>query len=108
VEQTQLLKGVLEIAILAVLLERETYGYEILSRLQDAGLTGVGDASVYGTLRRLEQARHVRSWLEPSENGPARKYYGVTDSGRNLYRTGRAAWQRVATALDGLIDAAQR
>jgi PadR family transcriptional regulator, regulatory protein PadR len=108
VEQAQLLKGVLEIAILAVLLEGETYGYEILSRLEDAGLSGVGDASVYGTLRRLEQGRYVRSWLEPSENGPARKYYAVTEPGHDLYRAGSDVWHRIATALDHLIDGARR
>jgi PadR family transcriptional regulator, regulatory protein PadR len=105
-DQAQLLKGVLEIAILAVLLEEETYGYEILSRLEGAGLSGVGDASVYGTLRRLEQARHVRSWLEPSESGPARKYYAVTDSGRDVFHAGTDAWQRISNALDRLIDGA--
>jgi PadR family transcriptional regulator, regulatory protein PadR len=45
-DQTQLLKGVLELAVLAVIAEGETYGYEILSTLESAGLDGVGDASV--------------------------------------------------------------
>src|SRR5690348_1556483 len=101
-DQTQLLKGVLELAVLAVIARGETYGYEILSMLEEAGLDGVGDASVYGTLRRLEQAGHLSSRLVASDSGPARKYYTATESGRELYANGRAAWRRIDDALDRL------
>lgn len=101
-EQSQLLKGVLDIAVLAVIVRGETYGYEILSRLEGAGLDGVGDASVYGTLRRLEQAGRLSSRLVASDSGPARKYYTATASGRDLYASGRAAWERIDDALDRL------
>lgn len=90
--------------MLAVLSRGETYGYDILSRLEDAGLDGVGDASVYGTLRRLEQAGHLRSRLAASTNGPARKYYAVTESGREAFREGAGAWRRIEGALDLLMD----
>jgi PadR family transcriptional regulator len=104
VDQTQLLKGVLELAVLAVIAKGETYGYEILSTLEAAGLDGVGDASVYGTLRRLEQAGHVKSRLEASDSGPARKYYALTAAGRNQLKAGSDAWSRVSGALDGLVN----
>jgi PadR family transcriptional regulator PadR len=104
VEQSQLLKGVLEIAVLAVLIQGETYGYEILSKLEEAGLDGVGDASVYGTLRRLEQGGHLCSRLVASDSGPARKYYAVTESGVEVYRAGAEAWHRIDRALDVLVD----
>lgn len=107
-EQAQLLKGVLEIAVLAVLSNGETYGYEILSRLEDVGLNGVGDASVYGTLRRLEQAGHLRSRLAASASGPARKYYVVTPSGSESYRAGAETWRRIEKALNLLIDEGRR
>ena len=102
-DQTQLLKGVLELAVLAVIAEGETYGYEILSTLEGAGLDGVGDASVYGTLRRLEQAGHLTSRLEPSDSGPARKYYSVTPAGRAQLRDGTAAWSQINGALGKLV-----
>jgi PadR family transcriptional regulator len=85
VEQAQLLKGVLELAVIA---RGETYGYEILSTLKGAGFDGVGDASVYGTLRRLEQAGHLTSRLAASDNGPARKYYAMTPSGAEQLQAG--------------------
>ena len=104
-EQAQLLKGVLEIAVLAVLGDGETYGYDILSRLEDAGLSGVGDASVYGTLRRLEQAGHLSSRLSASPSGPARKYYEVTSSGRTALLGAAETWRRIERALDALLEA---
>jgi PadR family transcriptional regulator, regulatory protein PadR len=89
---------------MAVIVRGEAYGYEILSRLEEAGLEGVGDASVYGTLRRLEHAGHLRSRLVASDSGPARKYYTATESGHELFAAGRAAWQRIDEALDRLVS----
>jgi PadR family transcriptional regulator PadR len=103
VDQAQLLKGVLELAVLAVIARGETYGYEILSTLEGAGFEGVGDASVYGTLRRLEQAGHLTSRLAASDSGPARKYYAVTASGTEQLRTGTDAWKSISGALGGLV-----
>jgi len=102
-DQTQLLKGVLELAVLAVIAQGETYGYEILSTLESAGLDGVGDASVYGTLRRLEQAGHLTSRLEPSDSGPARKYYSMTAAGSEQLRAGTEAWSQINGALGKLV-----
>ena len=70
-DTTQLLKGVLDLAVLAVLRDEDGYGYDILRRLRAAGLEEVGDASVYGTLRRLFNGRlpdHVRG---AQRRGPA-------------------------------------
>ena len=103
-EQTQLLKGVLELAVLAVIARGETYGYEILSTLESAGFDGVGDASVYGTLRRLEQAGHLESRLVASDSGPARKYYAVTPSGAEQLQVGTDTWSRINKAFGELVE----
>ena len=102
--QAQLLKGVLELAVLAVIARGETYGYEILATLESAGFDGVGDASVYGTLRRLEQAGHLTSRLAVSESGPARKYYYVTRTGTEQLQSGMRDWIRVNEALGKLVE----
>jgi PadR family transcriptional regulator, regulatory protein PadR len=104
VEQAQLLKGVLELAVLAVIARGETYGYEILSTLEGAGFDGVGDASVYGTLRRLEQAGHLESRLAASGSGPARKYYSVTPSGAEQLQAGTETWSRINAAFRELVE----
>ena len=102
---TQLLKGVLDLGVLAVLAERDSYGYDVVRRLRDAGLNGLGDASVYGTLRRLHQAGALASYSVPSAEGPHRKYYCLTDDGRALMARSASAWFAVSRALGGLLDA---
>jgi PadR family transcriptional regulator PadR len=103
-DQTQLLKGVLELAILSVISKGETYGYEILSTLEAAGLDGVGDASVYGTLRRLEQAGHLSSRLQASDSGPARKYYSLTAEGAQELSAGAETWARISGSVGRLMS----
>ena len=65
-------------AVLAVVEEEDGYGYDVVRRLRAAGFDDVGDASVYGTLRRLYAAGLLASYVVPSESGPHRKYYGIT------------------------------
>ena len=83
-DTTQLLKGVLDMAVLAVIVDDDGYGYDIVRRLRVAGLDEVGDASVYGTLRRLYSAGALSSYVVPSDGGPHRKYYGMNANGRAM------------------------
>ncbi|MDG4765312.1 PadR family transcriptional regulator [Solwaraspora sp. WMMD406] len=103
-DTTQLLKGVLDLAVLAVLQREDGYGYDILRRLRAAGLDEVGDASVYGTLRRLFQAGLLTTYVVPSEEGPHRKYYSLNAAGRDhLARSGKV-WRGFAATMDNLLD----
>lgn len=102
-DQTQLLKGVLDLAVLAVVQGDDGYGYDIVRRLRDGGLTEVGDASVYGTLRRLYAAGALTSYVVPSESGPHRKYYGITPIGREQLARQRDDWHAFSSTLDGLL-----
>jgi len=102
-DTTQLLKGVLDLAVLAVLDDGDGYGYDIVRRLREAGLEDVGDASVYGTLRRLFSSGALSSYVEPSEEGPHRKYYALTPRGREQLASMTAGWRAFARTLDTLI-----
>src|SRR5438309_10755502 len=104
VDVSQLLKGVLDLAVLAVLADREAYGYDVVRRLRESGLQGVGDASVYGTLRRLFQAGALTSYVVPSDEGPHRRYYGLTDRGWSTLAASARTWRSVTHALDILLD----
>ena len=104
--RSQLIKGVLDIAVLAVLADEESYGYEILVKLAERGLDDIGDASVYGTLRRLEAAGHLRSRLEASDSGPARRYYSLTATGRHHLAESAKEWAELRAALDRLLHGA--
>ena len=102
-DTTQLLKGVLDLAVLAVVKDADGYGYDILRRLRDAGLEEVGDASVYGTLRRLFAAGALSSYVVPSDEGPHRKYYAINDRGRSVLEDGTKTWRAFADTVDGVL-----
>jgi PadR family transcriptional regulator PadR len=105
VDTSQLLKGVLDLAVLAVLDRADGYGYEVVRGLRAAGLQEVGEASVYGTLRRLYNAGLLTSYVVPSEEGPHRKYYSLNSQGRTRLKETAATWRRFAETMDGLVNA---
>jgi PadR family transcriptional regulator PadR len=102
-DTSQLLKGVLDIAVLAVVSEEDAYGYDILRTLRDAGMDDVGDASVYGTLRRLYRAGYLTSQIKPSDEGPARKYYGLNREGRAYLERGAKTWKHFSQTMDAIL-----
>ncbi|MEP7763013.1 PadR family transcriptional regulator [Sanguibacter sp. 25GB23B1] len=102
-DTTQLLKGVLDAAVLAVLEQADGYGYDVVRRLRAAGLEDVGDASVYGTLRRLYSAGVLTSYVVPSDEGPHRKYYGINTQGRGMLTVQRKEWNEFAGAMTALL-----
>jgi PadR family transcriptional regulator len=102
-DTSQLLKGVLDMAVLATVASEDGYGYDVVRRLRVAGLDDIGDASVYGTLRRLYAAGALTSYVVPSENGPHRKYYGINDQGQALLKTQRDDWQAFASTISTLV-----
>lgn len=104
-DTTQLLKGVLDLAVLAVVRDADGYGYDIVRRLRAAGISDIGDASVYGTLRRLYQAGCLSSYVVPSDEGPHRKYYGINDTGRAQLEASTKTWQAFARTMDDLVSA---
>ena len=104
IDTSQLLKGVLDLAVLAVLADHDSYGYEVLRRLRESGLDGIGDASVYGTLRRLYQAGALKSYVVPSDTGPHRKYYGLNERGRSALDESTKTWGSFTRALEHLLN----
>lgn len=103
---TQLIKGVLDLAVLAVLADEDGYGYDVVRRLRSAGLEDVGDASVYGTLRRLFSAGALTTYVVPSDEGPHRKYYGINRQGRAMLELQGKTWGAFALTMKGLLDTA--
>lgn len=106
-DTTQLLKGVLDVAVLAVLRQEDGYGYDIVRRLRDAGLGDVGDASVYGTLRRLYAAGSLSSYVVPSDGGPHRKYYAINPQGVKSLDAQTTSWTDFAEAMTSLLAASR-
>lgn len=102
-DSTQLLKGVLDTAVLAVLEHEDGYGYDIVRRLREAGFEDIGDATVYGTLRRLYTAGALTTYVVPSEGGPNRKYYSINDTGRTALTAGRSTWNEFTKNMSAVL-----
>ncbi len=103
-DTTQLLKGVLDLAVLAVVVDEDGYGYDIVRRLRERGLADVGDASVYGTLRRLYSGGALTSYVVASESGPHRKYYGITPAGRTQLKQQGDDWTSFSATVTRILE----
>lgn len=102
-DATQLLKGVLDLAVLAVLQTEDGYGYDVLRRLRASGLDDVGDASVYGTLRRLYQGGALTTYVVASDEGPHRKYYALNKAGRDQLAHSAKVWRSFSSTMEALL-----
>ncbi len=100
----QLKKGALELCVLALLEARDSYAYEIASRLA-AGI-GMGEGTIYPLMRRLQAEGLVDTYLVESQAGPSRKYYRLTPQGSASLATQRTAWKAFAEAVEGLVGGA--
>lgn len=100
----QVLKGILSMLLLQVLHDRADYGYAVVVRLRDLGLAGLAEGTVYPALTRLESKGFLESWLEPSNAGPARKYYRPTDAGLAELERATLAWGELRTSVDHVMS----
>ncbi len=99
----QLRKGVLELAILAVLDRDECYAIEIVERLDAHPSLAASAGTVYPLLARLDKAGLVATrWVE-SPGGPPRKYYRPTRDGRESLADGIAAWKDMSRAMTEIL-----
>jgi PadR family transcriptional regulator, regulatory protein PadR len=99
----QLLKGVLSLLLLRLLADAESYGYQIVQRLRDAGLPEISEGTVYPALARLEREERITARLVPSSSGPARKYYRLSPAGYRALGDGHVAWQALVDVVGGLF-----
>lgn len=97
------LRGVLDLCLLALLRERPVYGYELTERLAEQDLLVAG-GSTYPLLARLEKAGLVVSEMRPSSSGPPRKYYALSDDGIVALANGTAEWLAVSSSVTSLLQ----
>ena len=106
--RSQLLRGVLDLCLLAVVEEEPAYGYEMTKRLRARGLSIVGEGSIYPLLGRLERDGLVDTYRAASDGGPPRKYYRLTHDGQLALAVGVSEWRAARDAVDavlGLVEA---
>ncbi|HZP71907.1 MAG TPA: PadR family transcriptional regulator [Gaiellaceae bacterium] len=101
--RTELLRGVLDLCLLAVMNEGPAYGYEMTRRLRDRGLSIVGEGSIYPLLGRLEREGLVETYRGSSNGGPPRKYYRPSSAGRIALGLGVSEWRAARDAVDAVL-----
>ena len=99
---TEMLKGILEGIVLAILAGRAAYGYEITAWLREQGFSDIAEGTVYALLIRVEQRGFVDVEKVPSELGPPRKVYSLNAQGREYLEEFWRTWSFLAERLKQL------
>lgn len=88
----QLKKGVLELCLLAGVARQEQYGYDIIRQLKQY-FPEMNESSFYAILRRLHKEGSLEQFPGTASGGPPRKYYRITEQGREKLSRQAADWQ---------------
>ncbi|MBS4219823.1 PadR family transcriptional regulator [Bacillus sp. FJAT-49711] len=101
--RSQLLKGILDGCVLAVIEKEPVYGYELSKKLQDIGLQDVSEGTIYPVLLRLQKNGLIRGEMRPSDSGPNRKYYFLTKDGEEALFTIKEEWNQISEPINALF-----
>ena len=95
------MRGAAPLAVLTLLERGEMYGYQLVEALErdSGGLLAMGQSTVYPLLYNLEGRGHVKADRRASPSGRARKYYGITPSGRARLDSQRSQWRTLVSAM---------
>lgn len=102
-DKTQLMRGSLEGCVLKIIEHQTTYGYEILEQLHRYGFADVSEGTIYPILLRLEKMGNITSQLRTSPLGPKRKYYTISDAGREHLASFYACWNSVENSVHAIF-----
>ena len=107
-QQTEMLKGILEGIVLAIISLRPAYGYEITTRLREHGFSDLAEGTVYALLVRVEQRGLVDVEKVPSEKGPPRKVFSLNQAGRAHLEEFWSTWSFLADRITALHEEGER
>jgi len=96
---TQLRKGLLDLCVLNAIAAERMYGYDIVRRLRGVEGLVISEGTIYPILSRFKRDDLVRTVLEESSEGPARKYYQLTAGGRATLAKMNALWGRIVQGV---------
>jgi len=106
--QTQWLRGVLDLAVLATLQSAGTsYGYALIQSLTQAGIPDLKGGTIYPLLARLEQDGLVSSEWRAGDGGPGRKYFAITTTGRGVLARSAAGWADFSSRIGSILGGTQ-
>ena len=103
---SDLIRGHTDTIILAKLMSGDNYGYEINKSIQQKtdGEYELKEATLYTAFRRLEMAGCIESYWGDEQTGARRRYYSITDSGRETYVRLIGEWETAKKMIEKLIE----
>ncbi|WP_174730436.1 PadR family transcriptional regulator [Mesobacillus harenae] len=101
----ELLKGSTSLVLLQLLNERDMYGYELVKELAKRSEQSlqVKEGTLYPALHKLEKQEYIQCYWQEQEKGPARKYYKITDEGKNVLLEKTKEWQHFVQVMNKVI-----
>lgn len=100
----QMMKGLLDAAILGLISYGETYGYEITKRLEEKKFPGISEGSIYPVLLRLSKKGYVTTRMVKSvSGGPKRKYYEITETGLKELIIFNKKWHKLNSGMNNIL-----
>ncbi|KJY48503.1 PadR family transcriptional regulator [Bombilactobacillus mellis] len=100
---TQMLKGILENAILLIIDQGETYGYALQQQLVQNGFGNIPQGTIYPLLLKLQHQELIEAHKKSSSTGPDRKYYQITPKGQQQLQVFLPQWQQLQQAMSKLM-----
>jgi PadR family transcriptional regulator PadR len=101
----QMRRGAIEYCVLALLRERERYGFELVRELSAADGLVTSEGTVYPLLTRLRGEGLVETTWKESNQGPPRRYYSITEEGNQALESFVDQWTRFRSAVDRMLEA---
>jgi len=103
---SDVIRGHTEPIILSHLIENDSYGYQINKEIMEKtnNLYELKEATLYSAFRRLEQAQLIISYWGNEEVGARRRYYAITDKGREAYQEYKKDWENAKSIIDKLLN----
>lgn len=98
----QFKKGVLELCVLTMLMTGDKYGYEIAGVLSKK--VHISDGAIYPVLRRLKEKKLVNIYLKESQEGPARKYFTLTELGESERESLFNDWKIIQQGISDIME----
>lgn len=103
--RSQIKRGTLEFGILLLIEKKPRYGYELISCLERSPMLSTKESTVYPLLRRLLKDGCLSArWQETTEGLPPRKYYELTEAGREYLDAMRRDWSELNAAMKEMED----
>lgn len=104
-KETQMLKGLLEGCVLALIQQGagEIYGYELVQRLKASGFTTIVGGTIYPLLQKLEKNQLIKGELRKSPEGPDRKYFTLTTMGEQSLADFQRQWREMEGKVNRLL-----